>query len=178
METQRITEIFDKIFETDALIIKGAVAKELSRCNEDLTSIRVPFLPADYVEFLQIANGVSWNGFEFYGTYQVTEKRTGYCLRDIVNVNNEWHKRKLGLDSRIVLGTFDDDLYLYDPESKRYQTVDNLTLTPIDFFDSFEELFVCSIMPYLDEDWIDESRVFHCITPVWDDEALNGNDGE
>ena len=67
-DSERIREIFDRIYETGALIIKPAEGKALARCQEDLHLIGVPQLPADVIEFLEIANGVAWNGFEFFGT--------------------------------------------------------------------------------------------------------------
>ena len=155
MNEDRITEVFDKIYETGALIIKPAKADELTRCQQDLADIHVPQLPADYIEFLQIANGLAWNGFEFYGTYQVTEKKSGYCLKDIVSANIKWHDRKIGLAGKLLLGTFDDDIYVYAPESAEYQTLDSLTLSEIDTCESFEELFIANVAAYVDddEDW-------------------------
>ncbi|MCR4654929.1 MAG: YrhA family protein [Lachnospiraceae bacterium] len=152
MDREKIEDIFDIVYETGALIVKSAEGNELSVCVEDLISIGMPALPADYIEFLEIANGFAWNGFEFFGTYQVTVKKQGYVLRDIVSVNKDWHDRKLGLEGKLVLGQFDDDIYIYDPETKKYQALDNMTLTEIDTYDSFDGLFVCSVGLYTDFD--------------------------
>ena len=152
MDREKIEDIFDIVYETDALIVKAAEGKELSVCVEDLISIGMPALPADYIEFLETANGFAWNGFEFFGTYQVTVKKQGYVLRDIVSVNEEWHELKMGLEGKLVLGQFDDDIYIYDPEAGKYQELDNITLTEIDTYDSFDELFVGTVGLYTDFD--------------------------
>ncbi len=152
MDRERIEDIFDIVYELDALIVKAAEAEVLSRCQADLAHIGVPSLPADYIEFLEIANGFAWNGFEFFGTYQVTVKNQGYVLSDIISVNEEWHERKLGLKDKLVLGRFDDDIYIYDPKTSEYQALDSMTLTEIDTYDSFDDLFVCTVGLYTDFD--------------------------
>ncbi len=149
-EREAIKDLFDRIYETDALIVKPALGWELARCQEDLHKIGAPELPADYIEFLEIANGISWNGFEFFGTYQVTVKKSGYTLNDIVSANTDWHGRKMGLKGLLVLGRFDDDLYVYHSGNHGYLAVDSLSLAPIDRFRSFSELFLNSVGPYAD----------------------------
>ena len=151
-DVERIKDVFDRIYETDALIVKPAVGAELARCQEDLHSIGVPELPADVIEFLEIANGVAWNGFEFYGTYQVTVNKTGYTLRDIVSINQDWHERKMGLTDQLVLGTFDDDLYVYHSRMNCYRILDQMTLTQIDSCRDFAELFIGQVGSYCEEE--------------------------
>ncbi len=152
MDTENIADIFDKIYETDALIVKPAGALEIARCQRDLHDISVPALPAEYIEFLKIANGVAWNGFEFFGTYQVTVKKSGYTLTDIVSFNDKQHQNKMGLKQMLLLGRFDDDIYVYNTEIAKYQALDSLTLTEIDTYDTFEDLFVTNVTAYIDYD--------------------------
>lgn len=183
-DPEKIKDIFDKTYETGSLIVKPATDEEIERCNKDLEEISggagedyiasikpgakkkegadssvTLSLPEDYAEFLKIANGYAWNGFEFFGTYQVTVKQSGYTLSDIVGVNQNYRERKFGLKNKIVLGEFDDDLYAYDFESSKYLVMDQVTLTPFDEYDSFDELFAGTVGAYAfydDEDSDDE----------------------
>ena len=183
-DPEKIKDIFDKTYETGSLIVKPATDEEIERCNNDLEEISggagedfiasikpgakkkegadssvTLSLPEDYAEFLKIANGYAWNGFEFFGTYQVTVKQSGYTLSDIVGVNQNYRERKFGLKDMIVLGEFDDDLYAYDFESSKYLVMDQITLTPFDEYDSFDELFTGTVGAYAfydDEDSDDE----------------------
>ena len=82
----------------------------------------------------------------------MTEKKTGYVLKDIVNVNQDWHERKMGLEGKLLLGRFDDDIYVYDTEGYEYQALDSMTLFEIDCFDSFDDLFMCNVGSYIDYD--------------------------
>ncbi len=152
MDRERIKEVLDQIYETDALIVKAAADDDLSRCQKDLALIGVPLMPQDVLDFLGICNGAAWNGFEFFGTFQVTVRESGYTLKDLITANEEWHQRKMGLSQMLVLGRFDDDLFVYDKKENQYLALDQLTLSEVDRFESFEELFVISVSAYLDYD--------------------------
>ena len=152
MDYETIADLFDVIYKTGALIIKGAVDEELTRCDRDLTSISAPKLPPEYIQFLKIANGMSWNGFEFFGTYQVTVKKTGYILQDIVTMNDKMRSRKFGFGDLLLLGRFDDDIYIYNPKTEQYQALDSLTLIEVESYDTFEDLIVGTVGVYADED--------------------------
>ena len=158
MEYKVIADLFNTIYETGALIIKPAVDYEIKRCVKDLASISAPALPSEYVQFLKIANGMSWNGFEFFGTYQVTVKKTGYMLQDIVSMNEKMRQRKFGFGNLLLLGRFDDDIYVYDPKTKQYQALDSLTLIEVESYDTFEDLIVGTVGVYADDVSDDEDE--------------------
>ncbi|MCR5094081.1 MAG: YrhA family protein [Lachnospiraceae bacterium] len=141
----------------EPLIVKPAEGMELKRLQEDLQKladlgVAVPQAPADYLEFLEVANGLSWNGFEFFGTYQVTVKKSGYTLQDIVTMNDKMHERKMGLSNMLLLGRFDDDIYVYNANNGKYQALDSLTLTEIETCNTFDQLLILSLYPYVDDD--------------------------
>lgn len=158
MNRQRIAEIFDKIYETDALIVQPASGNDLARCQEDLAALGVPQMPADYIEFLEMANGISWNGFEFYGVLQVTVKESGYTLASIITKNENMHDVKMGLEGKLVVGRFDDDIYVYNPELESFETLDAMTLMLVDGFDTFEEMFEETVGYYAFYDDEDEDE--------------------
>lgn len=158
MEYEVITDLFNTIYETGALIIKPAVDYEIKRCVKDLASISAPALPSEYIQFLKVANGMSWNGFEFFGTYRVTVKKTGYVLQDIVSMNEKMRQRKFGFGNLLLLGRFDDDIYVYDPKTKQYQALDSLTLIEVESYDTFEDLIVGTVGVYADDVSDDEDE--------------------
>ena len=160
MDYDTIADIFDAIYETGALIIKPAVKEELDRCDEDLANVSAPKLPSEYTQFLKIANGMAWNGFEFFGTYQVTVKKSGYVLQDIVSMNARIRQRKFGFDNLLLLGRFDDDIYVYKPETDQYQALDSLTLIEVETYDTFEDLIVSTVGVYADDDDYDDEDDF------------------
>lgn len=180
--SEGIKDLFDDTYETDALIIKPATDEEIARCNGDLADIlrsggdyidsirpgaktsgasgTVLSIPESYAEFLKISNGYAWNGFEFFGIYQTTVKASGYTLPDLITMNEKYHNDKMGLDDMIVLGRFDDDIYVYNFKESEYQALDSLTLSYIDSFEGFDDLFICYVSMYTDEeDYIDDDNI-------------------
>ncbi len=152
MDSELIKNILDSIYETGAIIIEPADDDIIKRVQEDLKAEGIIAMPEDLIVFLkEIANGVSWNGFEFFGTYQATEKNTGYVLENIIRMNSKYRERKIGMAELLLVGRFDDDIYVYEPATGLYKTLDSLTLTEIDSYESFDDLFVSSMLPYIDD---------------------------
>ena len=156
MDKKRLTEIFEAVNDTGALIVKPATDDEIKMCSEDIT------LPAEYIDFLQFADGFSWNGFEFFGVYNVTVKSSGYTLKSIVWMNETYRERKFAFKDKILLGRFDDDIYVYDEEDGMYKSLDSLTMIEIDSYEHFEDLFFDVVSPYAfyedDEDEYDDEE--------------------
>ena len=142
-------EVFKEIAKSDALIVEPATDFEIKRCQRDLGDIDCVRLPKEYEKFLKFANGFAWNGFEFYGTYEVREKATGYVLKDIVGYNE-----RIVIDDHIlILGTFDEDYYVWDAKEKRYRSLDRLTRMDVDEYESFEDLVMETVGIYAAADW-------------------------
>jgi hypothetical protein len=131
-----IIEIFDEIAKTEAFILRPATDDEIKRCNNALNNIGCIAIPEEYAELLKISNGFSWNGFEFFGTYQVREKSSGYILNDIVSVNESE-----GFNENIlILAACDEDYYVYDAGNKKYRCFDRLIKCDIADFESFVDM--------------------------------------
>lgn len=132
-----VTAIFDEIIKTGALILRSAADDEIKSCNRDMEDAGCIPIPGEYVEFLKISNGFAWNGFEFYGTYQVRENSSGYILNDIVSVNesDEYIDRNV-----LILGACDEDYYVYNAENKKYQCFDRMGRCEIETYESFIDM--------------------------------------
>ena len=143
-----IKDILKTTADSDALIIDPADDTKIEKCNRDLLDNGLHPLPEGYVRFLKISDGYAWNGFEFFGTENCTEKSTGYTLSDIVGFNEYIRERKGYSDDLLVLGRFDEDIYIYDYLEKRYKAIDRLTSIEADDFESFEDLLNSTVGLY------------------------------
>ena len=174
MDIDAVTKILDDIYDEDlaigALIVKPATDEELERLQRDLAEAGegIPLAPPDLLDFLRVANGVAWNGFEFFGTYQVTVKQTGYTLPDIVTMNIEKHGMTSGLEDMLYIGRIDEDTYVYNAGTGKYVVLDALTRFEVETYDSYEELFLSCVTPYVEA----------CLYPDADDEGPSLDEGE
>lgn len=168
MHTERIREIFRAVEDTDPLIPAPATRESLAACQKALAERGYPILPPGAIEFFQLANGFSWNGFEFFGSNATTTESGRYTLKDIVHMNDVWHDNREGRDHLLLLGRFDDDIYVYDKDEDSFHVLDGLTLFPIDEYFEYDELFICSVNEYAceyeyeedldDEDWEEDAE--------------------
>ena len=148
-------DIFADTESTGALIAQPAYDVAIRKCNRNLRCIGLKPMPKGYADFLKAANGYAWNGFEFYGTDICKEASSGYVLRDIVAVNYDMRERKCDFPANtLILGQFDEDIYIYDDKKKKYLSLDSMTLSEMDAFDSFSDLLESTVGLYaeLDED--------------------------
>lgn len=125
---------------------RAATDKDIDEVNTsfadfELTGTNVPTLPEDYAEFLKINDGYEENGMRFFGTKNlVFDSR--YALSSLYERNAYYHENLIGLSNSLVIGEFDDDIYLYSAEDGKYYSADCDTLVAIDEYDSFENLFI------------------------------------
>jgi len=142
-EYSYMEKVFNKIAKDDAMLVKHLENfAEIDHCNRNLFDIGCPPLPMEYLDgVLMVKNGLAWNGFEFYGTYEARDKTSGFVLRDIVAVNEELSETKNYPDSYLIIGSFDEEYYIFDYEDLKYKLIDRLTLMVDDEFDGLEDLF-------------------------------------
>ena len=147
-----IQNILDRTAKSDALIARPADDTAIERCDRALHEIGLLPLPEGYARFLKSANGYAWNGFEFFGTDRCTEDASDYVLRDIVEFNAYIRERTSFADEVLVLGRFDEDIYIYDSTENSYKAIDRLTSMDADAFDSFEDLLTSTVGLYVEYD--------------------------
>lgn len=103
-------------------------------------------LPAAYLKVLARSNGVDWNGFELYGTSELTTKvaagQTFYERIGVVEANLLWREYPPNGDY-VFLAQSGDELYCHHLTNGKFEIVDRITKEPIyepSSFDTCEEL--------------------------------------
>ena len=149
--TATILEIIDILNEDDgAMIPRPASEDDIAECNMALNELVLPALPADYIEFLKINNGLAWNGIEFYGTDNVSEadKPSGFLLIDIVTKSDDFDERYYDAIETdcLHIGRADEELYTYNADKKTYEIRDLSAICEIyDEYETFADLFVAEV---------------------------------
>jgi hypothetical protein len=127
---------------------EGEIEAESASITEDFGAdgLETPPIPEDYAEFLKLTNGYAWNGVCFFGA---TEQPMGahYTNPALYDRNDRYLHSKLGLKGCLVVGSFDDDIFVYSAARGLYFALDSLTLIPEDDdgFESFEDLFYFAV---------------------------------
>lgn len=97
-------------------------------------------LPTSYTEFLAIANGLSWAGIAIFGTSE--SPIVGFPDRFIsafIESNIGFRAASPLFHSHLILGSDGDSLLSYNTSKDRYE-VFTVFMTPLDHFDTFEEM--------------------------------------
>lgn len=152
MQIKNIACILDRIVSTGAIIADSATESHIRECSRRLCRLSFPALPSEYKRFLRTANGFAWNGFEFFGTDTVADISTCYKLRDVVTANRELYERAKLPEDMLIIGRFDEDIYVFRQTLKKYLALDSLTSIVIDTYSSFEELLLYTVAPYIPND--------------------------
>jgi len=142
-EDSLINYVLETIYKKNALLLPPVEDHlEFDACNFDLFDVGSPPLPMEYtIDFLMETNGLSWESVEFFGTYDVKDKSTGYTvLNSIVYENFEVRKREAFPKHFLLIGSEDEFNFIYDFKTQKYKIIDRLTLIEAEEFDSFEEL--------------------------------------
>lgn len=102
----------------------------------------VPLIPNDYQNFLMdTANGYAWNGAELYGTTTIIDQYSNYSMDDIIDINLKWMDYP-EFKGKLVIGSCDDDLFVYNSIDNVYEVVDRNGKDALVTYSLFEELFM------------------------------------
>ncbi|MDD2246078.1 MAG: YrhA family protein [Proteiniphilum sp.] len=136
-----IKDIILRLYEY-ALVNPPATDKDIDKCNNRLIKINAPQLPDDFVAFLQICNGMQYNGMQIFSTKQ----------NEIIHFtaqNRIYYERFDEINDLIFFGRIDDDLYTYNAQMQKYQARDICSFDIWDEYNSFDEFFSKEIMKWL-----------------------------
>lgn len=148
--TSTLTALLDEIQADKALYDRNpespASAEELQTLQQEAAQQLGYKLPAAYLDILTRSNGVDWNGFELYGTGELTAKttegQTFYERQGLVEANLVWRDYPPNNDY-VFLAQSGDELYCHHLTNDKFEIVDRITKEPIyepSTFDTCEEL--------------------------------------
>ncbi|MBR7158301.1 MAG: YrhA family protein [Alphaproteobacteria bacterium] len=133
-----LTDIIERIIdERDSSVELPANARNLTICQKEFTEHGLPEIPSGYTEFLKEANGLSWNGFEFYGTAEFSTDAEDEDIISLLEANQDFDEE----EGKLLLGQSEEEQYVYNIATKKYEIVDSITGEEIESYASFEDLF-------------------------------------
>ncbi len=111
----------------------------LTETNEDLNTLHLT-LPEEYVDLLQITDGLYWGGLEFFGSSIVIDKKNGFSITDLISQNRIYQALNPGV-RKVFLGRSDEENFLYNETEKKFEIVDEFSGELVKSFPLFESLF-------------------------------------
>lgn len=102
-------------------------------------------LPPGYSEFLRLHDGLDWNGLVIFASKTVPI--TGYKDRFIEGfVDANMGFRSSGWKKKfVVLGDNGMDLYVFEPDVKKFSARDRVSLDPNETYPSFEKMLSAAL---------------------------------
>ena len=99
-------------------------------------------LPAGYLQFLAIADGVDFNGYTLYASKtQPLQGEEKILLQGFAEINEFWQEYAGNEDHHLLMfGETGDDLYLFDQRAQQFHVTDKVSGDVYQAFDTFEEL--------------------------------------
>lgn len=122
-----LKRLLSKIYRVGAVMFQPAKEDDIRLLRLTLGRHKLPTLPMDYIQFLNLTDGMLWNGMQFYGVHSHKRDNLGYTFPSLLEVNMDYLARKR-CQNFLVLGEVDEDLIVYAPKEKTYQLVDKMDL--------------------------------------------------
>lgn len=136
-ELQKIAE--EKI-QYDEKINDGASAEEIRKFLEEVKSELKAELPEDYERFLEVINGLEYNGFILYGIDEhLLNIQPNQHINGLIDNNEVWHENEWD-KQYIFLGESSMSWYVYDVAECTYCELDNPSGDEIETFDTLEHM--------------------------------------
>ena len=122
-----LTKMLDKLYKANARVFKPVEQADLRALRMKMAKEKMPAIPADYLQFLTLTDGLMYNGLRFFGVKDHEREMLSYTYPSLFAVNQDFYQRKRRTDF-LIIGEKDEDLLVYLPKQKIYQLVDKMDL--------------------------------------------------
>lgn len=117
----------------------ASAGNDIIRVNKFLAEHDFAVIPEEYLQFLKLSNGLSYNGIEFFGTINHYREEKKYTFPDLIATNMHYEGYAF-FNNKIIIGRISENLMFYDKITENYAIADRLTLRSRREVTSFGEL--------------------------------------
>ena len=113
---------------------------QIERLREQARTELGDELPAAYLDFLRLSNGLDWNGLHFFAaeTTQLRGKRPG-MIEGFVPANLGYRDVE-EMRSFLIFGVSGMELYVYDKKNRDYRIQDTVSMDTYETYSDFDSL--------------------------------------
>lgn len=120
---------------------KPANGQVVENILKSMSKIKVE-IPEEYLDFLCIADGLFWGGLEFFSSNILVDKKNGLTITDLFSQNKLYQAlHEKDKNQKVFLGRTDEENFLYNTKSKKFEIVDEFSNELVKTFTHFEALF-------------------------------------
>ncbi|MBR5130368.1 MAG: hypothetical protein IKV03_04005 [Alphaproteobacteria bacterium] len=121
-----LKQLLKRMYHDYAVMFSGIDAKQAQQASVLLRKSGVPQIPTDYIVFLTLTDGLSWNGLELYSLSEHERDNGSFKYVGLLQSFDEQSQNPL-LKNKLILGQAPEELIAYYPVQNEYQILDRYT---------------------------------------------------
>ncbi|MDD3669587.1 MAG: hypothetical protein PHX68_04880 [Alphaproteobacteria bacterium] len=123
---QNIHTILKKLYMTYAVVFPPVKSTDAGSVSLALVRAGAPKIPMDYALFLEVSNGLYWNGLELFALTEQPRGKGAFMHAGIAQSYLTYLRNPM-LNKKLVVGTAPESLIAYDARANAYQMLDRTT---------------------------------------------------
>lgn len=136
-----INTLLSKAKEKKSFLCFPPADKEsLKQSKKELTDLGYLPLPEDFCQFLDLCDGLYYDGLELFGTKEHPRPTKEYIFTNLTNANKPFSEYTF-FCQKTIIGSMSENFIIYDNNNKIFAIVDRINLCSQIEFSSFEDLF-------------------------------------
>ena len=134
------------LYENYAVVFPAIEPKIVQQASVKLVKAGVPPIPLDYVSFLALTNGLSWNGVDLFSLENIERNKGAFHHPGILQ-NYQFCQNNAVMQKKLLLGYGWETVIVYDFSIKEYQLLDRYTYQAVLHFATFADFMSYMIQP-------------------------------
>ena len=125
-----IQTIVNTLYQNYAQVFAPAEMMDIQRTSIMLVKKGWIQIPVDYIQFLHLTDGLSWNGVELFAIHK-HERRDSVFAQPTLMAYQEENSLKTLLPKALIVGRAVEELIVYRGDLKEYHILDRYTYEPV-----------------------------------------------
>ena len=125
-----IQSILNTLYQNYAQVFAPTETMAIQRTSITLVKKGWIQIPIDYIQFLRLTDGLSWNGLELFAIKE-HDRRDSVFGQPTLLAYQEEHSLKDILPKALILGRGTEELVVYRGDLKEYHILDRYTYDPV-----------------------------------------------
>lgn len=113
----------------------------VEQTNQDLSDLGCPVLPQEICLFLDLCDGLYYDGLELFGAQEHPRPTKEYTFTSLIKANKPFLEYSF-FCQKIIIGSMSENFIIYDAKNKLFAVIDRINLCSQIEFSSFEDLFL------------------------------------